>query len=411
MTTALTTKQPTDIGGLLEVNKGAILQVLPKTIQADRFLRVCLNAISRNPQLQKCTAASLFAGIVQSAQFGLEIGLMNQAHLVPYWNSEKRCFEAQFQIGYLGLRDLGERYGDVKDGDAQAVYEKDLFDYAYGDTPYLTHKPSKEQHRGEIVHFYAWAKPKEGQLKVAVMSKEEVDAHRDRFVRRKTDGSFGPAWTVNFEAMGLKTVMRRCYKFLARSPELREAIALDEMQEVNIPQNLGIEVEAQQHAEAREANAIQLQTVQEQLHEPRRKDAAEQAVPSALASPEEFNEARSLDVDQTLLYGKATPSPVRFPSDIATGTIPPPYPVADAPPAAPRLTPAQWVEAIDYLADDRNRNDILKVVLAEFKARSCAVLPANDRVEILLRVMTLCHRHKIPCRALLPPYDPTAPSR
>ena len=261
-TTAIAKKEPTEIVGLLEVNRGSILQALPKTIKADRFLRVCLNAISRNPDLQKCTAMSLYAGIMQSAQFGLEIGLMNQAHLVPYWNSDKQCFEAQFQIGYLGLRDLGERYGDVEDGDAQAVYEKDLFDYGQGDAPFLTHKPSKDQNRGQIVHFYCWAKPKDGKIKVAVMSKEEVEAHRDRFVRKKKDGTFGPAWTATFEAMGLKTVIRRCYKFLARSPELREAIALDEMQEINIPQNLGLELEQEQKAEARNANAKRLEEMQ-----------------------------------------------------------------------------------------------------------------------------------------------------
>lgn len=260
MTTAVATaKHPSDIGGLLELNKGAILQALPKTIKADRFLRVCLNAIARNPELQKCTASSLYGGIMQSAQFGLEIGLMNQAHLVPYWNSEKRCFEAQFQIGYLGLRDLAERYGDVVDGDAQPVHEKDFFDYGQGDNPFIQHKPSKDQDRGPITHFYCWAKPTNGQLKVAVMSTEEVEKHKERFVREKKSGGYGPAWTQTFEAMALKTVIRRCYKLLARSPELREAVALDELQEVNIPQNLGMELDQEQKEAARIENAKRLE--------------------------------------------------------------------------------------------------------------------------------------------------------
>ena len=264
MSTAVaTTKQPSDIGGLLEFNRGAILQALPKTIKADRFLRVCMNAISRNPDLQKCTASSLYAGIMQSAQFGLEIGLMNQAHLVPYWNSEKRGFEAQFQIGYLGLRDLAERYGDVVDGDAQPVHEKDFFDYGQGDSPFIEHKPSKDQDRGAITHFYCWAKPKDGKVKVAVMSNAEVEEHKKKFVREKKSGGYGPAWTSTFEAMALKTVIRKCYKLLARSPELREAVALDEMQEVNIPQNLGMELDAEQMAEARKENAKRLEAVQQ----------------------------------------------------------------------------------------------------------------------------------------------------
>lgn len=268
MSKELAKRDMSDIGTVLEVNKGAVLQALPKSIKPDRFLRVCLNTIRGNPDLQKCTAASLYAGIMQSAQFGLEIGVLNQAHLVPYWNSDKRCFEAQFQVGYLGLRDLAERYGDVIDGDAQAVHEKDLFDYAQGNEPYVTHKPSKDQDRGQIVHFYCWAQPKEGKIKVHVMSKQEVEAHRDRFVRKKKDGSFGPAWTMTFEAMGLKTVIRRNYKLLARSPELREAIALDELQEVSIPQNLGLEVEYAEREEARQTNQQRLAAVKAQQTAP-----------------------------------------------------------------------------------------------------------------------------------------------
>lgn len=264
MTTTVAVKPPTDIAGLLDINRGALLQALPKHVKADRFLRVCLNSIARNPDLQKCSAISLYGCIMQSAQFGLEPGVMNQAHLVPYWNSDKRCYEAQFQVGYLGLRDMAERYGDVIDGDAQAVHEKDLFDYGLGDTPFITHKPSKEQDRGDIVRFYAWAQPKNGKIKISVMSKVEVEQHRDRFVKKKKDGGFGPAWTTTFEAMGIKTVMRRCYKLLARSPELREAIALDEMQEVAIPQNLGMEVALEQRDEARAQNKRQLDALHNQ---------------------------------------------------------------------------------------------------------------------------------------------------
>jgi len=273
MITAIATKQPTDIAGLLNFNREALLQALPKKVKLDRFLRVAMNAINRNPDLQKCSATSLYGAIMQSAQFGLEVGLMNQAHLVPYWNSEKRCFEAQFQIGYLGLRDMAEWYGDVEDGDAQVVYEKDEFDYELGDSPSIHHKPSKEQSRGEPAFYYAWAKPKNGKIKVAVMSYTEVEEHRDRFVRKTKSGEFSPAWTKTFDAMGIKTVMRKCYKLVARSPQLREAIALDEMQEVQIPQGLGVEVAAEQLATIRESNKQKMR----QLQEPVEPDGAGQA--------------------------------------------------------------------------------------------------------------------------------------
>lgn len=264
MTTAVVTKQPTDIAGLLEANRNALQQALPKTVKIDRFLRVAMNAIARNPDLQKCTAASLYGAIMQSAQFGLEIGLMNQAHLVPYWNSEKRCFEAQFQIGYLGLRDMAEWYGDVEDGDAQVVYELDEFDYELGDSPSITHKPHKGQSRGEPAYYYCWAKPKNGKIKVAVMSRQEVEEHRDKFVRKTKAGDYSPMWTKTFDAAAIKTVIRKCYKLVARSPQLREAIALDELQEVQIPQGLGVEMEQEQLATIRQSNQEKLKQLQQQ---------------------------------------------------------------------------------------------------------------------------------------------------
>lgn len=281
-----TTKQPTDIAGLLEANRNALMQALPKTVKLDRFLRVAMNAIARNPDLQKCSASSLYGSIMQSAQFGLEVGLMNQAHLVPYWNSEKRCFEAQFQIGYLGLRDMAERHGDVEDDDAQIVYELDEFDYELGDNPSITHKPHKGQSRGGPSYYYAWAKPKNGKIKIAVMSHAEVEEHRDKFVRKSKSGEFSPMWVKTFDAAAIKTVIRKCYKLVARSPQLREAIALDEMQEIQIPQGLGVEMAQEQLTTMRQSNQDKMKQLQQSEDKPEGQGAPSHEGPHESGSPE-----------------------------------------------------------------------------------------------------------------------------
>ena len=64
-------------------------------------------------------------------------------------------------------------------------------------------------------------------------------------------------------AMGIKTVIRQCYKLLARSPELREAIALDELQEIQIPQHLGLELDQEQKDTARIENTKRLEAMQQ----------------------------------------------------------------------------------------------------------------------------------------------------
>lgn len=280
-----TTKQPVDIAGLLATNRSALMQALPKTIKLDRFLRVAMNAIAKNPDLQKCTAASLYGAIMQSAQFGLEIGLLNQAHLVPYWNTKKGGFEAQFQIGYLGLRDMAEEHGDIEDGDAHIVYDLDEFDYELGDNPSIHHKPYKGQSRGDTVYYYAWAKPKNGKIKIGVMSKQEVEEHREKFVRKNKAGEFSEIWIKNFDAMGIKTVMRKCYKLVARSPQLREAIALDELQEVQIPQGLGVELEQEQLSTIRQSNQEKLKQLQQQNVEDAQVDTGQSKPATTVEDP------------------------------------------------------------------------------------------------------------------------------
>lgn len=342
------TKQPTDIAGLLEANRTALMQALPKAVKIERFLRVAMNAIAKNPDLQKCSASSLYGSIMQSAQFGLEIGLMNQAHLVPFWNSEKKCFEAQFQIGYLGLRDMAEWYGDVEDGDAQVVYEKDEFDYELGDNPSIRHKPHKGQSRGDQVYYYAWAKPKHGKIKVAVMSRQAVEEHRDKFVRKTKAGEFSPMWTKTFDAAAIKTVIRKCYKLVARSPLLREAIALDEMQEVQIPQGLGVEVEHEQLTTIRQSNQEKMKQLQDKT------------------------------VEQDGDGGKTGPLRDQQPSD-----------------AAP---PLDWDAFLDYAGDDPDRMNVVVQLKEALAIGLVADLQGEARVSFIKEFQQSCKDTGVPCQ-------------
>jgi recombinational DNA repair protein RecT len=66
-----------------------------------------------------------------------------------------------------------------------------------------------------------------------VMTRREVEKHRDRSATR---GS-GP-WVTDYEAMALKTVLRKLCKFLPASVELKRAVELDERAEAGLPQDL-----------------------------------------------------------------------------------------------------------------------------------------------------------------------------
>jgi recombination protein RecT len=205
-----------EIGALLDSRREALAQVLPKHITAERMTKVALLCINENAALRKCTPASLFAAVMQSAETGLELGsALGHAYLVPYGN------DAKFIPGYRGLLDLVRRSGTVKDVQLELVYTKDVFEREGGFEPKFRHVPS-EGDRGDIRGAYCIFRFKDGGCQATYMTKKEIDAIRDG---SKARGS--SPWTQHYGQMALKTVVRRACKTAPVSREV--AIALGEL--------------------------------------------------------------------------------------------------------------------------------------------------------------------------------------
>ena len=104
----------TTIRDMMMKNKGLIESALPKHMNADRFLRIALTSMSKNPTLFDCTERSLFGAVVQCAQLGLETDdNRGQAYLIPFRN--KGVYEVNLWFGYRGLMELVFRTGKVID--------------------------------------------------------------------------------------------------------------------------------------------------------------------------------------------------------------------------------------------------------------------------------------------------------
>ena len=229
---------------MLEKFKGEIARALPKHINPDRMARIALTAFRMNPGLAKCQPASIFAAVIQSSQLGLEVGLMGEAHLVPF---KDQC---QLIPGYQGLIKLARQSGLVKDIYAHEVRENDDFDVVLGLDRSLRHVPKKrngfpasDEERGEIVGFYAVAIFKDGSNTFVAMSRYDVEKIRDGSGGYQTAKRFGKQslWDKDFLSMGSKTVIRRLCKFLPKSPELATALALDASSESGKEQGLKLD--------------------------------------------------------------------------------------------------------------------------------------------------------------------------
>lgn len=194
---------------------------------AERMVRAMLTECSKTPQLLNCSPLSLFGGVIQVAQLGLELGgPTGQAYLIPFKGT------AQVVIGYRGYIALAYRSAQVRRFTPRLVRDGDKFSFTYGTNQGILHEP-RGNHLARATHFYASIDLVNGGSDFEVMSLEECQAHRDRYAL----SAKGP-WSTHFEEMALKTVIRKLAKRVPVSVEWQAAAGLDESAEVGIEQTL-----------------------------------------------------------------------------------------------------------------------------------------------------------------------------
>lgn len=216
-TTELST-QLTTVRGWLTAQEPELARVLPKGMAPERFTRIALTAVLRNPALAQCTKASFVLAIMEAAQLGLEPdSVSGLAYLVPF---KGVC---TLIVGYRGLIQLAYRHPRVSQVDATAVFDKDQFSVTYGITPRLVHVPNLDPGgRGEFLGAYAWARISGGGRPFVYMPKSEIEEHRARS-RAKDSGP----WVTDYIAMACKTPVRALCKRIPLSPSLMQAIAME----------------------------------------------------------------------------------------------------------------------------------------------------------------------------------------
>ena len=206
--------QTNDLRALIHQMKSQFALALPKHLTPDRFMRVCLTAVNKNPKLLECTKESVLACLMDCSQFGLEPD-GRKAHLIPYGNKCQLIFD------YKGLVELARRSGEIAYIHADVVCANDKFDYTYGTGAMLKHSPALKD-RGEVTQAYSFVKLKDGSEDFHVMNLDEVNAIRKRSKAEKS----GP-WVTDFAEMAKKTVFRRHSKWLPLSSEFQEAVDKD----------------------------------------------------------------------------------------------------------------------------------------------------------------------------------------
>lgn len=216
------------------INKqgSAFAQVLPDTVDPDRFARLVVTAVKATPQLMECFQTqdgqtSVLLAAMKSAAIGLEPNTeLQHAWILPRRN--RGTTEAQLSIGYRGYLELARRSGDIKDVYAEVVRDGDDFHVSYGLHRDLQHTPAPADQRGDLTHAYAVAHFMTGGFAFVVLDREEVEARRNRSDSYKSEKArpYSP-WTTSESAMWRKSAIRALVPYLPLSAEVQRDVAAD----------------------------------------------------------------------------------------------------------------------------------------------------------------------------------------
>ncbi|MGV6874530.1 recombinase RecT [Pseudochelatococcus sp. B33] len=205
---------------------------LPRHVSPERFERNLANALMQNPDLLKCDPRLTFREVSKAAALGLLLDpQLGEAYLILGWNGKAGRQEPQLRVGYRGLMKLARQSGEVKNLYAHEVNLNDDFSCTLGDHKSLHHKPDVFGDRGPIVGYYAVVLFSDGSSDFEPMSVADIHKIRDRSDAWKafTAGKIkSTPWSTDDTEMSKKTVLRRLIKRLPQSPELADAIRIED---------------------------------------------------------------------------------------------------------------------------------------------------------------------------------------
>lgn len=230
------------LGEWLKERKDAFSQALPaNTVNVDRFIQSAMLAITnpKMPNLRLCSKDSIFRSLKEAAAYGLELnGTFGQAYLIPYnesvqvngkWQKEMTC---HMQLGYRGIIALARRSNTIKTIAAEPIHENDFFEVQLGMGRSLSHKIDIMKERGEVIGYYCLVELSNGGTQFKVMSKKDVENHRNKFSKAYDSTDPNNIWNKNFDAMALKTVVIQALKLCPISIEAMDAVIREEREDI-----------------------------------------------------------------------------------------------------------------------------------------------------------------------------------
>lgn len=197
--------------------------------RAGYFAMALVQVVDGNEQLQNAEPQSIFNAGIASAILGLPIEKnLGFSYIVPYKD------KAQFQIGYKGFIQLALRTGQYKLINSTAIKEGEikLKNRLTGEIEFNFIEDDDLRDTLKTIGYASYIEFNNGFRNTLYMSMKQVQKHAAEYsAAYKYDLKYGKnssVWSVNFDAMALKTVLKlNLAKFGALSVDFEKALQLD----------------------------------------------------------------------------------------------------------------------------------------------------------------------------------------
>lgn len=205
---------------------------------AEQIFTICLDTISKNPSLMKCSFETISSCIFKCIQFNLSPSL-GECAFVPLRNGKLSSdttdvYDSNFWLMYPGLVKLIMNAGN-KAIITRVVRQGDYFEFHEGfQPPKFIPAIVLGKLRGERLYTYSAVCNRQGLWQVEVMSPKQIEVIKSRSMgAKKSDSPWNSKFEDDVDAMWQKTVLKRGSKWISKSTSLMEAIAIDNQSDSN----------------------------------------------------------------------------------------------------------------------------------------------------------------------------------
>jgi recombination protein RecT len=206
----------------LSLMEEQIRKVLPPHVTIEKFARIVLTAVKREPKLLQADRRTLFDACLACAADGL-MPDGREAVLVHFTLRDKGLVAAYMPM-VAGILKKVRNSGELKNLLPEVVYERDKFRYWVDNAgPHIEHEPLLDGERGKVRCSYAIAITHDGGTYIEVINEKQMND-----IRKCSRGNNGP-WSGSFaDEMRKKSTIRRLSKRLPMSTDVEQVIRRDD---------------------------------------------------------------------------------------------------------------------------------------------------------------------------------------